>query len=45
MPNIKSEQADTYKCFAVNEFGKAVVTVMLNIIEGETQAIHYTDLK
>ncbi|XP_031424428.2 immunoglobulin-like and fibronectin type III domain-containing protein 1 [Clupea harengus] len=33
MPNIKSEQADTYKCFAVNEFGKAVVTVMLNIIE------------
>ncbi|XP_062402366.1 immunoglobulin-like and fibronectin type III domain-containing protein 1 isoform X2 [Sardina pilchardus] len=33
MPNISSEQADTYKCFAVNEYGKAVVTVMLNVIE------------
>lgn len=29
------DQADTYKCFAVNEYGQAVVTVVLNVIEGE----------
>uniref|UniRef100_A0A673GZ56 Ig-like domain-containing protein n=1 Tax=Sinocyclocheilus rhinocerous TaxID=307959 RepID=A0A673GZ56_9TELE len=34
MPNISPDQADTYKCFAINEFGKAMVTVMLNVIEG-----------
>ncbi|XP_062400978.1 immunoglobulin-like and fibronectin type III domain-containing protein 1 [Sardina pilchardus] len=33
MPNIDPDQADTYKCFAVNEFGKAVVTAALNVIE------------
>ncbi|XP_016085834.1 immunoglobulin-like and fibronectin type III domain-containing protein 1 [Sinocyclocheilus grahami] len=33
MPNISPDQADTYKCFATNEFGKAMVTVMLNVIE------------
>ncbi|XP_029989165.1 immunoglobulin-like and fibronectin type III domain-containing protein 1 isoform X1 [Sphaeramia orbicularis] len=33
MPNVKPDQADTYKCFAVNEFGQAVVTVVLNVIE------------
>ncbi|XP_062853223.1 immunoglobulin-like and fibronectin type III domain-containing protein 1 [Trichomycterus rosablanca] len=33
MPNVKPEQADTYKCFATNEFGRASVTVMLNVIE------------
>ncbi|XP_017553307.1 immunoglobulin-like and fibronectin type III domain-containing protein 1 [Pygocentrus nattereri] len=33
MPNISPEQADTYKCFAANEFGRASVTVMLNVIE------------
>ncbi|KAL7891625.1 hypothetical protein AOLI_G00011010 [Acnodon oligacanthus] len=33
MPNISPEQADTYKCFATNEFGRASVTVMLNVIE------------
>ncbi|XP_063072215.1 immunoglobulin-like and fibronectin type III domain-containing protein 1 isoform X3 [Engraulis encrasicolus] len=32
MPNIKPDQADTYKCYANNEFGRAVVTVMLNVI-------------
>ncbi|XP_038824346.1 immunoglobulin-like and fibronectin type III domain-containing protein 1 [Salvelinus namaycush] len=33
MANVKPEQADTYKCFAANEFGRAVVTVVLNVIE------------
>uniref|UniRef100_A0A4W5RHX8 Immunoglobulin like and fibronectin type III domain containing 1, tandem duplicate 4 n=1 Tax=Hucho hucho TaxID=62062 RepID=A0A4W5RHX8_9TELE len=33
MAKVKPEQADTYKCFAVNEFGRAVVTVVLNVIE------------
>ncbi|XP_034725244.1 immunoglobulin-like and fibronectin type III domain-containing protein 1 isoform X3 [Etheostoma cragini] len=32
MPNVKSDQADTYKCFATNEYGQAVVTVVLNVI-------------
>lgn len=35
MANVKPEQADTYKCFAANEFGRAVVTVVLNVIEGK----------
>uniref|UniRef100_UPI0037E9BFB1 immunoglobulin-like and fibronectin type III domain-containing protein 1 n=1 Tax=Semicossyphus pulcher TaxID=241346 RepID=UPI0037E9BFB1 len=33
MPNVMPDQADTYKCFATNEFGQAIVTVVLNIIE------------
>ncbi|XP_061642016.1 immunoglobulin-like and fibronectin type III domain-containing protein 1 isoform X2 [Phyllopteryx taeniolatus] len=33
MPNVTAAQADTYKCFATNEFGQAVVTVVLNVIE------------
>ncbi|XP_059184837.1 immunoglobulin-like and fibronectin type III domain-containing protein 1 [Centropristis striata] len=33
MPNVMPDQADTYKCFAINEFGQAVVTVVLNVIE------------
>ncbi|XP_051563268.1 immunoglobulin-like and fibronectin type III domain-containing protein 1 [Myxocyprinus asiaticus] len=33
MPNVGVDQADTYKCFANNEFGRAVVTVTLNVIE------------
>ncbi|XP_069004883.1 immunoglobulin-like and fibronectin type III domain-containing protein 1 [Embiotoca jacksoni] len=33
MPNVMPDQADTYKCFAINEYGQAVVTVVLNIIE------------
>lgn len=40
MPKITGDQADTYKCYATNEFGKAVCTVVLNVIEGtsfETQ--------
>ncbi|XP_075952955.1 immunoglobulin-like and fibronectin type III domain-containing protein 1 [Anarhichas minor] len=33
MPDVAADQADTYKCFARNEYGKAVVTAALNIIE------------
>ncbi|XP_067093730.1 immunoglobulin-like and fibronectin type III domain-containing protein 1 [Osmerus mordax] len=33
MPNVTAEQADTYKCFATNEYGQAVSTASLNIIE------------
>ncbi|XP_054473736.1 immunoglobulin-like and fibronectin type III domain-containing protein 1 [Anoplopoma fimbria] len=33
MPDVAPDQADTYKCFARNEYGKAVVTAALNIIE------------
>ncbi|KAM6980873.1 immunoglobulin-like and fibronectin type III domain-containing protein 1 [Aplochiton taeniatus] len=33
MPNVSVDQADTYKCFATNEYGRAVVTAALNIIE------------
>uniref|UniRef100_A0A8C5HQK6 Immunoglobulin-like and fibronectin type III domain-containing protein 1 n=1 Tax=Gouania willdenowi TaxID=441366 RepID=A0A8C5HQK6_GOUWI len=33
MPNVMPDQADTYKCFATNEYGQATVTVLLNIIE------------
>ncbi|XP_030634072.1 immunoglobulin-like and fibronectin type III domain-containing protein 1 [Chanos chanos] len=32
MPNVSPDQGDTYKCFASNEFGRAMVTVMLNVI-------------
>ena len=35
MANVKPDQSDTYKCFATNEYGKAVVTVVLNVIQGE----------
>ncbi|XP_029287841.1 LOW QUALITY PROTEIN: immunoglobulin-like and fibronectin type III domain-containing protein 1 [Cottoperca gobio] len=33
MPNVSADQADTYKCVARNEYGKAFVMVTLNIIE------------
>ncbi|XP_040014925.1 immunoglobulin-like and fibronectin type III domain-containing protein 1 [Xiphias gladius] len=33
MPHVMPDQADTYKCFATNEYGQAVVTVVLNVIE------------
>ncbi|XP_028854802.1 immunoglobulin-like and fibronectin type III domain-containing protein 1 [Denticeps clupeoides] len=33
MPDVGVDQAGTYKCFAENEYGKAVVTATLNIIE------------
>ncbi|XP_072539453.1 immunoglobulin-like and fibronectin type III domain-containing protein 1 [Salminus brasiliensis] len=33
IPNVTVYQADTYKCFATNPFGKAVSTATLNVIE------------
>nr|XP_054587588.1 immunoglobulin-like and fibronectin type III domain-containing protein 1 [Nothobranchius furzeri] len=33
MPDVSVDQADTYKCYAKNDFGKAVVTITLNVIE------------
>uniref|UniRef100_A0A3B4YZD7 Immunoglobulin like and fibronectin type III domain containing 1, tandem duplicate 3 n=1 Tax=Stegastes partitus TaxID=144197 RepID=A0A3B4YZD7_9TELE len=33
MPDVCVDQADTYKCYAENEYGKAVVTATLNVIE------------
>uniref|UniRef100_A0A665SZR9 Immunoglobulin like and fibronectin type III domain containing 1, tandem duplicate 3 n=1 Tax=Echeneis naucrates TaxID=173247 RepID=A0A665SZR9_ECHNA len=33
MPDVSVDQADTYKCYAENEYGKAVVTATLNVIE------------
>ncbi|KAJ0068679.1 hypothetical protein NL108_010329 [Boleophthalmus pectinirostris] len=33
LPALTSDQADTYKCFARNEYGTAVVTATLNVIE------------
>ncbi|KAF7711540.1 hypothetical protein HF521_000551 [Silurus meridionalis] len=33
MPNVAVDQADTYKCLAENEFGRAIVTATLNVIE------------
>ncbi|XP_051754091.1 immunoglobulin-like and fibronectin type III domain-containing protein 1 [Ctenopharyngodon idella] len=33
MPNVGVDQADTYKCLANNEYGRAIVTVTLNVIE------------
>uniref|UniRef100_A0A672ZHI0 Immunoglobulin like and fibronectin type III domain containing 1, tandem duplicate 1 n=1 Tax=Sphaeramia orbicularis TaxID=375764 RepID=A0A672ZHI0_9TELE len=31
-PKVAPEDADTYKCFASNEYGRAVCTVVLNVI-------------
>lgn len=31
---VAPEDADTYKCFAANEYGRAVCTVVLNVIKG-----------
>ncbi|KAM4741229.1 immunoglobulin-like and fibronectin type III domain-containing protein 1 [Anableps anableps] len=32
--NVKPEEADSYKCFATNEYGQAVCAVTLNVTEG-----------
>uniref|UniRef100_UPI0037E8372C LOW QUALITY PROTEIN: immunoglobulin-like and fibronectin type III domain-containing protein 1 n=1 Tax=Semicossyphus pulcher TaxID=241346 RepID=UPI0037E8372C len=32
-PKVAPEDADTYKCFATNEYGRAMCTVVLNVIE------------
>ncbi|XP_035517026.1 immunoglobulin-like and fibronectin type III domain-containing protein 1 [Morone saxatilis] len=33
IPDVSVDQADTYKCYARNEYGKAIVTAALNVIE------------
>ncbi|KAM9361327.1 immunoglobulin-like and fibronectin type III domain-containing protein 1 [Symphorus nematophorus] len=33
MPDVSVDHADTYKCYAKNEYGTAVVTAALNVIE------------
>uniref|UniRef100_A0A673M6F5 Immunoglobulin like and fibronectin type III domain containing 1, tandem duplicate 1 n=1 Tax=Sinocyclocheilus rhinocerous TaxID=307959 RepID=A0A673M6F5_9TELE len=33
IPKVSGDEADTYKCYASNEYGKAVCTVVLNVIE------------
>ncbi|XP_053724512.1 immunoglobulin-like and fibronectin type III domain-containing protein 1 [Synchiropus splendidus] len=33
IPDVSVEHADTYKCFATNEYGKAIVTATLHVIE------------
>lgn len=35
------DDADTYKCFATNKHGRAVCTVLLNVIEGRTSIYFY----
>uniref|UniRef100_A0A665T8E6 Immunoglobulin like and fibronectin type III domain containing 1, tandem duplicate 1 n=1 Tax=Echeneis naucrates TaxID=173247 RepID=A0A665T8E6_ECHNA len=39
-PKVSPEDADTYKCFATNEYGKAVCTVVLNVIAGRNFKRH-----
>lgn len=41
MPDLTSDQADTYKCFARNEYGTAVVTATLNVIESRNLIFFY----
>uniref|UniRef100_A0A8C2KFP2 Immunoglobulin like and fibronectin type III domain containing 1, tandem duplicate 1 n=1 Tax=Cyprinus carpio TaxID=7962 RepID=A0A8C2KFP2_CYPCA len=33
IPKVSGDEVDTYKCYASNEYGKAVCTVILNVIE------------
>lgn len=44
MPNVMPDQADTYKCFATNEYGQAMVTVVLNVIEGKDKYTYIVNL-
>uniref|UniRef100_A0A667WYX0 Immunoglobulin like and fibronectin type III domain containing 1, tandem duplicate 1 n=1 Tax=Myripristis murdjan TaxID=586833 RepID=A0A667WYX0_9TELE len=38
---VAPEDADTYKCFATNEYGRAVCTVLLNVIAGRIPPIEF----
>lgn len=38
-PKVSPQDADTYKCFATNKYGRAVCTVLLNVIEGKIMLI------
>ncbi|KAG7494861.1 immunoglobulin-like and fibronectin type III domain-containing protein 1 isoform X1 [Solea senegalensis] len=53
-PKISPEDADTYKCYATNEYGRAICTVVLNVIAvgfskkkefQKTEAKDITDLR
>lgn len=37
--SAKPEEADTYRCFANNEYGKAVCTATLNVMGGKRQIL------
>uniref|UniRef100_A0A3B3D4G2 Immunoglobulin like and fibronectin type III domain containing 1, tandem duplicate 2 n=1 Tax=Oryzias melastigma TaxID=30732 RepID=A0A3B3D4G2_ORYME len=37
---VTSAESDTYKCSAVNEYGKAVCTTTLSVIDGEQLFLH-----
>lgn len=39
MPDVSVDQADTYKCVVENEYGRAIVTATLNVIEGEIHTL------
>lgn len=32
---VKLDEADTYKCLATNEYGQAICTAALHVIEGK----------
>lgn len=32
---VTAEKADTYKCYAVNEYGKAVCSTTLKVLDGK----------
>ncbi|KAG7246201.1 hypothetical protein CRUP_016262, partial [Coryphaenoides rupestris] len=38
---VSPAEADTYKCFAVNEYGKAICTATLNVIEMTTDPTEF----
>uniref|UniRef100_A0A3B3WS14 Immunoglobulin like and fibronectin type III domain containing 1, tandem duplicate 2 n=1 Tax=Poecilia mexicana TaxID=48701 RepID=A0A3B3WS14_9TELE len=42
---VSAEEADTYKCYAVNECGKAVCTTTLSIVDGSTIPEDFRKLK
>ncbi|XP_070695062.1 immunoglobulin-like and fibronectin type III domain-containing protein 1 [Pempheris klunzingeri] len=41
---VSAVESDTYKCFAVNEFGKAVCTTTLNVIEASSNPSDFRKL-
>uniref|UniRef100_A0A3P8WFY4 Immunoglobulin like and fibronectin type III domain containing 1, tandem duplicate 2 n=1 Tax=Cynoglossus semilaevis TaxID=244447 RepID=A0A3P8WFY4_CYNSE len=45
IPSVKHEHADTYKCFATNDYGTASCNITLNVIEGKTQLSNGQDFR
>ncbi len=37
---MSAAETDTYKCYAVNEYGKAVCTATLNVTEGKSCSLN-----